>query len=334
MKKILHLYSEHSASAVKALTTRTQGTVDNLCIVLSLEGKDAALVEQQVNLSEVALIHAHSLLAGGTAAHHLHLQHHIPYSAAVSLEDIRYWKENPRRGRRALIPVLEDATRVVFLNDNFQDFIADRLGDEDADRIFSRALTLHDGIDPFWIQNLHIHKPVSMVHFRLLLAGEALSSKSVMPVLKAVDILRKRNYEVSLTVAGLAEGRPRGSGDDVQFLPSPTLEDLFRLFRENDIYITPAQQNASRQYFAEALSQGLPILHDPFNGPDGLCQDGRIGYATNTRSADDIAEKILLTSDRYATIVQHIAELHPLHLFNWDEIYRGYLRVYDSAGGV
>ena len=82
------------------------------------------------------------------------------------------------------------------------------------------------------------------------------------------------------------------------------------------------------------IGEALALLYDPHNGPDGLSPDGKIGYATHTQSADDLAEKILLVGERYATIEQHITDLHPLHLFNWDEIYRGYLRVYDSAGGV
>ena len=153
-------------------------------------------------------------------------------------------------------------------------------------------------------------------------------------MLKAVQLLRKRNYDVSLTVVGCTQQSAVDKDPSVRFLPSPTREGLFQILRESDIYITPAPQHATRQYYAEALSQGLPLLYDPHNGPDGLCPDGKIGYATHTQSADDLAEKILLVGERYATIEQHITDLHPLHLFNWDEIYRGYLRVYDSVGGV
>ncbi len=369
MKNILHLYSENTlASDLSALVSRTQGTVQNIGVFLPQnEGcvatpvpelsipvhssptpldstkhfqydqavrKCAAFVGQQVNLSEVSLIHAHSLLAGGTLAHALHLQHGIPYIAAVTMEDIRFWHDSPLRSRKLLVPVLEKATRVIFLNNNFQDFVASRLSDSDADRIFSRALTLHNGLDPFWLQNIHIHKPVSMIHIRLLIAGDQLSPKSLPPVLKAVQLLRKRNYDVSLTVVGCTQQSAVDKDPSVRFLPSPTREGLFQILRESDIYITPAPQHATRQYYAEALSQGLPLLYDPHNGPDGLSPDGKIGYATHTHSADDLAEKILLVGERYATIEQHITDLHPLHLFNWDEIYRGYLRVYDSAGGV
>lgn len=369
MKSILHLYSESTLDTdLKALVTRTQGTVQNIGVFLPQnEGsvatpaselsipvhcsptpldstkffhydqavrKCAAFVEQQVNLSELALIHAHALLTGGTVAHALHLQHGTPYVVAVTLDDIRFWQDNPIRSRKLLVPVLEEATRVVFLNNNFQDFVASHLSDADADRIFSRALTIHNGLDPFWLQNSRIHKPVSMIHLRLLIAGDQLSPKSLPPVLKAVQLLRKRNYEVSLTVVGCAQQNQMAKDPSTRFVPLATRETLFQALRESDIYITPALQDASRQYYAEALSQGLPLLHDAHNGLDGLCPDGRIGYTTHTHSADDLAEKILLASERFATIEQHITALHPLHLFNWDEIYRGYLRVYDSAGRV
>ena len=367
MKNILHLYSENTpASDLNAIVARTQGTVHNTAVffpqnkgetsgmqmvlpvhcspTLLTPGKffhydeavrrGALFVEQAVALTEVALVHAHSLLTGGAVAHLLHSKHGTPYVVAVTLEDIRFWQENPIRSRRLLVPVLEDAARVIFLNNNFQDFAASHLSDTEADRIFGRALTIHNGLDSFWLQNIHIHKPVSMIHFRLLIAGDRLSPESLPPVLKAVQTLRRRNYEVSLTVVGCSQQGRAAKDPSVRFLPAPTMEVLFQVFRESDIYITPAIRDASRQYCAEALSQGLPLLHDPHNGLDGLCPDGKIGYATHVHSADDIAEKILLVSERFATIEQHITDLHPLHLFNWDEIYRGYLRVYDSAGGL
>lgn len=364
MKNILHLYSENTlASDLNALVARTQGTVHNIGVFLPQNGENAsspapelpitvhcsptpldpdsffhydkmvqkcaAFVEQAVALQDVALVHAHSLLTGGTLALALRRQHAIPYLVAVTLEDIRFWQENPIRSRKLLVPVLENATRVVFLNNNFQYLVASHLSDSEADRIFSRALTIHNGLDPFWLQNIHIHKPVSMIHFRLLIAGEQLSPKSLPPVLKAVQLLRKRNYNVSLTVVGCPQQSAADKDPSVRFLPAPTREEFFQVLRESDIYITPASQDATRQYYAEALSQGLPLLHDPHNGLDGLCPDGKIGYTTHTHSADNLTEKILLVGERYATIEQHITDLHPLHLFNWDEIYRAYLRVYE-----
>jgi len=364
MKNILHLYSENTSTLnLSALITRTEGTVHNtaVCIPLTensthssntelsipiqvsptpidpnkvfhfdaMVQKSTSFVEQAVALPEITLIHAHSLLAGGVVAHALYAQHHIPYVVAVTLADIRFWQDNPIRGRKIFVPVLEEANRIIFLNDNFQDFVADRLSDSDADRIFSRALTIHDGLDPFWIQNLHIHKPVSMIHYRLLVAGDNLSSKCLPPILKALQQLRKRNYEVSLTIAGSTEQPATGKDISVRFIPALSQDSLFQVLRDSDIYITPSMEYASRQYYAEALSQGVPLLHDVHNGLDGLCPDGKIGYSANTHSADDLAEKILLVGERFATIEQYITALHPLHLFNWDEIYRAYLRVYD-----
>ena len=117
----------------------------------------------------------------------------------------------------------------------------------------------------------------------------------------------------------------------IKILPELTRESLFQALRDNDIYISPRLEDSIRPFYAEALSQGMPIIHNSHEAPHGLCPDGEISYAADLDSAEEIAAKVLLASERFATMEQHIADLHPLHVFNWDEIYRTYLRVYDSA---
>ena len=365
MKQILHLYADNfPLSRLNELVSRTEGVVCNMGVAIPGCGRDnraattlkmptlpspapcdptslfhydkmvsqaATFVEQHIPMSDVTLMHAHSIWSGGAVAYELSCRHHIPYIIAADQADIRFWHENPQRGRKTGLPVLEHAARIVFHDINQQDFIADRISDQDADRIFSRARTIPDGLDPFWLQILYLHKPVSLVHTRLLLAGEQLSPKSVSPVRRAVQLLHKKNYDVTLTVAGCSVSDDLGPS--VKILSELNQETLFQALRDNDIYIAPRLADSIHPFYAEALSQGMPIIHNSHEAPHGLCPDGEISYAADLDSAEDIAAKVLLASERFATMEQHIADLHPLHLFNWDEIYRGYLRVYDSAGG-
>ncbi|MBO7586814.1 MAG: hypothetical protein J6T13_06505 [Bacteroidales bacterium] len=365
MKQILHLYADNfPLSRLNELVSRTEGVVCNMGVAIPGCGRDnraattlkmptlpspapcdptslfhydkmvsqaATFVEQHIPMSDVTLMHAHSIWSGGAVAYELSCRHHIPYIIAADQADMRFWHENPQRGRKTGLPVLEHAERIVFHDTNQQDFIAGRISDQDADRIFSRARTIPDGLDPFWLQNLYLHKPVSLVHTRLLLAGEQLSPKSVSPVKRAVQLLHKKNYNVTLTVAGCSV--TDDLGPSVKILPELNQETLFQALRDNDIYIAPRLADSIHPFYAEALSQGMPIIHNSHEAPHGLCPDGEISYATDLDSAEEIAAKVLLASERFATMEQHIADMHPLHLFNWDEIYRGYLRVYDSAGG-
>jgi len=158
---------------------------------------------------------------------------------------------------------------------------------------------------------------------------DRLSPKSVSPVKRAVQLLHKKNYNVTLTVAGCSV--TYDLGPSVKILPELNQETLFQALRDNDIYIAPRLADSIHPFYAEALSQGMPIIHNTHEAPHGLCPDGEISYAADLDSAEEIAAKVLLASERFATMEQHIADLHPLHIFNWDEIYRTYLRVYDSA---
>ena len=356
MKNILHLYADNVSSAcIDELVTRTEGSIHNITVAIATKddnkpapvsglhsptpcdpsslfhfdkmvAETAAFIEQNVHMEEIGLIHAHSVWPGGAVALELHRRHAIPYIAAVDFEDIRFWADNPQRGRKTAVPVLLQTLRTIFHDRNHQDFVANRLSNEDSDRIFSHALSICDGIDPFWFQNLHIHKPVSMVHTRLLLAGADLQPKSVTPVKKAIQLLHKKNYNVSLNVMGCNIA----DSTNMHVIPTITRDALFQEFRNNDIYIVPSFKDTARPFYAEALSQGLPIIHNMYEAPEGLCPDGKIGYAADLHSADDLAEKILYVGERFATIEQHITDLQPLQIYNWDEIYRIYLRVYEE----
>ena len=208
MKNILHLYADNVSSAcIDELVTRTEGSIHNITVAIATKddnkpapvsglhsptpcdpsslfhfdkmvAETAAFIEQNVHMEEIGLIHAHSVWPGGAVALELHRRHAIPYIAAVDFEDIRFWADNPQRGRKTAVPVLLQTLRTIFHDRNHQDFVANRLSNEDSDRIFSHALSICDGIDPFWFQNLHIHKPVSMVHTRLLLAGADLQPQA------------------------------------------------------------------------------------------------------------------------------------------------------------
>lgn len=365
MKEILHLCSDiYSKSNLQGLTSRTEGTVQNSVLLIGsnshdipgalsfsieeerpfnpkhFEKHESQILQyllQNLSIENLNLTHAHSLFGSGSIAYQLFRSHHIPYIVEIRNEDVRNIGINPFWFKRQGIEILTNASRVVFLNRNYQDFLATKLSNSTADRIFGQSLTILDGIDNFWLNNLHQPKPVSLIKIRLLYAGADLDIKHLRNLIKAMNIITKKNLNISLTIMGnaLKDGQlenMEASDDRISTLPYHSKEQLMEQFRNHDIFVLPETAGSSTHFYAESLTQGIPVIYNRHEGLDGIYTDGHAGYATNFNSADDIADKILLISERYATIEQHLTDLQPFNEFNWDDIYRHFLRIYDITG--
>lgn len=365
MKEILHLCSDiYSKSNLQGLTSRTEGTVQNSVLLIGsnshdipgalsfsieeerpfnpkhFEKHESQILQyllQNLSIENLNLTHAHSLFGSGSIAYQLFRSHHIPYIVEIRNEDVRNIGINPFWFKRQGIEILTNASRVVFLNRNYQDFLATKLSNSTANRIFGQSLTILDGIDNFWLNNLHQPKPVSLIKIRLLYAGADLDIKHLRNLIKAMNIITKKNLNISLTIMGnaLKDGQlenMEASDERISTLPYHSKEQLMEQFRNHDIFVLPETAGSSTHFYAESLTQGIPVIYNRHEGLDGIYTDGHAGYATNFNSADDIADKILLISERYATIEQHLTDLQPFNEFNWDDIYRHFLRIYDITG--
>jgi glycosyltransferase involved in cell wall biosynthesis len=207
--------------------------------------------------------------------------------------------------------VLAEAARVVFTSQSQQDFLAQHLPSKTADTVFLHSMMLFEALDPFWISNIRIHPPTALVHIKLLYVGPSDSHLHLDVVHHAMKKLQRRNYDVSLTT--------------VEDLP---VEELLEVYRNHDILLQLDEKTPSTQRFAEALSQGLPVLYAPNNVCDGIFKEGLAGYAVNPKSSDEIASAILNISNFFGTIEQQIMRLHPLDLFNGKELARHYEHLY------
>jgi glycosyltransferase involved in cell wall biosynthesis len=301
---VLHLYKDYRKDAGFPLLLERLGS-----FVRNLVAETAA---EMPTGETISLTHAHSWYQDGPDALRLRQEHGIPYVLTLTPEDLRHLEAFSLKSKR--YDVLENAEKVVFPNQHFQYALADKLSDKLADAVFSRSSVIYDGISPFWFQNLRRSKPVSLIHIRLLTALNVGGDSAVETVEKAVKQIRKQNLSVDVTTFD-----PNAIGE----------AERMEMYRRHDMLVQPTPVNGATTLYAEALSQGLPVLYARQGCFDGIFPEGTAGFSVMPHNAHDLAEKILLVSERYATVEQHIADLHPLHPFNWDEIYRQYLRVYD-----
>lgn len=263
---------------------------------------------------EADVIHAHRWFECGHAAWNYTAAKHVPYVVDVVQSDLEAYHKLLFFNKKSAENVLSEAARVVFTSQSQQEFLAQHLPSKTADTVFFHSMMLFEALDPFWISNIRIHPPTALVHIKLLHVGTSNSNNHLDAVQHAMKKLQRRNYDVTLTNVG-----------------DMSNEELLEVYRNHDILLQLDEKTPSTQRFAEALSQGLPVLYAPNNVCDGIFKEGLAGYAVKPTSSDDLANNILNVANLFGTIEQHISRLHPLSQFDGREQVSHYVHLYENV---
>ena len=324
--KILHVISnEIDKARVERVMRYMPGTFEHQ-YVTSTEAFPA----------DADLIHAHGWFGCGQTANVQATAKRIPFVVEVLQSDIQQYHKHLIFSRKSYEQQLMEAARVVFTTPSQENFFAKHLPSKVADSVFAKSTLLYEPLEMFWFDNLHIHPPTALVHIKLLYVGALTSDSRIEELLHAMRKLHRRNYEVALTVVedSVVEGgyrqkvlREAGKDDHLRVIPIGRNEELLEVYRHYDILWQPEAESLQR--YAEALTQGLPVLYAHDSIADGIFKEGQAGYAVNASSSDEIARTILNVSDFFGTIEQQIMRLHPLGQFDareqarhWEHLYR------------
>lgn len=173
----------------------------------------------------------------------------------------------------------------------------------------------------------HIEKPheLDISNIRIIYAGEINKRKNVNKTIEAVKLLQKKGYNVSFIVVGDAIGHYGKSviaNPVVNHYPRCNQMRLIQHYRNADIFVMPSHTETFGLVYAEAMSQGLPILYTKGQGFDGYFRDGVVGYAVSDKDAKEIASKILKVCKNYKQMSS--AAIENVSRFDWNKIGRKY----------
>ncbi|MGX8699596.1 MAG: glycosyltransferase family 4 protein, partial [bacterium] len=105
-------------------------------------------------------------------------------------------------------------------------------------------------------------------------------------------------------------------------------EELIRYYREADLFALPSHKETFGLVYAEAMSQGLPVVYTRGQGFDGQFPDGAVGYAASDRDARELAEKLLLCAENRPRL--SVNALEGAKRFNWDTTCASYVKMYEE----
>lgn len=283
----------------------------------------------------VSIVHAHTLFSGGYAAFRLHERHGLPYIIAVRNTDVNVFLRWMPHLRKTGLDVMEAAERIVFLSPAYREQVLSRyVPASRREALRAKSLVIPNGIAPLFFQDPPPPRAAPGEPLRLIYAGEVTANKNLETTIRAAELLRGEGLDVRFLVVGnILEEKYRPILEGTEFLEYHGLcpqQELIGRLRSADIFVMPSHTETFGLVYAEAMSQGLPVVYTRGQGFDGHFPDGAAGYAASDKDPSEVAEAIRKILPRYGELSENCLRL--VGKFDWGRIAEQYQTIYQECG--
>jgi len=293
--------------------------------------KTVKLINQNIKISNFDFIHAHTLFSDGAVAY----QYNKPYIVTIRNTDINTFFKYLFFLRKYGIKILVKANYIVFLSPSYKKRLFDNyIPSKYKTQLLEKSFIIPNGIDSFWLNNIHNQKKILSKKIHLLFTGEIRKNKNIHGIIDAIDKLRQHNIELTIVGEGLndeitylKELKDRiKHTENINLKLAVPKEELIKYYRKAHIFITPSFTESFGLVYAEALSQGLPIIYSKDEGFDHIFPDAFVGQAVNPRSSENIANAIDRIIQNYPNYQKNCVKA--ANKFSWKRISEVYLQKY------
>ena len=290
------------------------------------------------DVSEFDCIHAYTLFTDGNVAMQLSKKYGIPYVVAVRNTDVNDFFKKMIHLRNRGVEILQNASRIFFLSPKYRDEVLEKyVPQKNRNEIANKCSIVPNGIDEFW----HVEKSEKNTLLKekefdkdklvnCIYVGGIDRNKNVELTMKALSLLENEGWKCRLTCVGkivdnsiykrLCKYR------NFVYISPKSKEKLIDYYREADIFVMQSHTETFGLVYAEAMSQGLPVIYTKGQGFDGQFEDGEVGYCVDDRDAIDISKKIKIICKDYSRI--SLRAVQSVSKFDWEKIVVKYEEIY------
>ena len=291
-------------------------------------------IKKHYDIENYDLIHAHSLFSNGYIALKLYREFGIPYIVAVRNTDVNLFFKYMVHLRSLGREIIKNAQKVIFISEIYKENVTKKYFLNKQETFSKQCVVIPNGIHDFCFNNLFVKDDYTpSKNIKILAVGNVDKNKNHSTTLKACESLQKEGYKVEFNIVGRARNHKilntLSNSELVNYMGTMHKEQLIKVYRENDVFVMPSFTETFGLVYAEAMSQGLPVIYSKNQGFDGQFPEGIVGY--HTESDDYIAIKncikdILSRYDYFSN--QCTANIGK---FNWGNISKQYMMVYREA---
>ena len=287
------------------------------------------LVDEIDDLQHFDLIHAHYLFTDGNVAYKLKKEYNIPYIVAVRNTDVNVFFKYRVNLRQRGVKILLEASNIIVLSPSYISNVLQYVPDKYKKIIRDKMIVIPNGINEFWLKNSDI-KQLDPREISVVFAGRIDKNKNLVTALEAMDLLRKCGYNADYHFAGKIANQKIYdyviSRDYATYHGVLSKEKLIDLYRDCDIFLMPSYHETFGLVYAEAMSQGLPVIYTKGQGFDNQFEEGVVGYAVNPKDKVEIKDRLIDVIENYNTLSNNCVK--NVGRFNWDMIAEKYYGIY------
>lgn len=291
-------------------------------------------IKEHYDLKAFDCIHAYTLFTDGNVAMKLAKEYNKPFVVAVRNTDVNIFFSKMFYLRNRGIKIMRAARKIFFLSETYRKQVFEKyVPPKYYDELFAKTMVIPNGIDDFWFNNppakgnRDIHNPV-----RLIYAGKIDKNKNIPTIQKAIKILKNKGIDATLTVIGKiidqSEFEKIKNDSCITYLPAMPKEKLIEQYRKHDIFVMPSFAESFGLVYAEAMSQGLPVIYSKGQGFDAQFEEGLVGYHCDAYDADDVATNIKQAVNNFAVISSNCR--YNISNFAWNSICEKYRSNYQE----
>lgn len=191
----------------------------------------------------------------------------------------------------------------------------------------------HDADPDFYIKN-RPHDP-----FRLLFVGRLVYAKGVDVILKALQILIHKGYNVTFTIAGDGEEQERliSLSNDLQlsnlvsFVGRLGWDQLKQIYQDADVFVHASRKEGFGKVLLEAMTYALPIIATDVGVTMKILSPTQYGYVIEPDDVGLLVHRLeqIITDYSGAQVVGENARAQVAHFFldDLEAYYREFLKM-------
>ena len=289
---------------------------------------------KEYSFDEFNIVHAHTLFSAGFTAYLLHNKFGLQYIVAVRYTDVYVFFKYMFHLRGLGRTIMNNAQNIIFLSPSYRDFVIEKYVEKkNMQIIFNKSLIVPNGIDEYFINNKFIIKRITSIKvIKLIYVGEITLRKNISTTIKACKLLIEKGYTVKYTIVGeiLSDKYFKiiAKNSFIDYHPKCSKEEVVLFLRNSDLFIAPSIHETFGLVYAEAMSQGLPVIYSKGQGFDGQFENGVVGYAVSCFDYRDIAQKVIDLYNNYQQFSERCISL--VDKFKWPTIANEYKNIYSN----